>query len=757
MAKEEAQKPDGGYRAYMAEIDLYEREFKPWETRAKKIVKLYKDADNNRGTKKRFNVLWSNVQTLKPALYARDPQPVAERRFKDADPVGRLASEVLERCLAYTIDCQDLGQTMRQVVDDRLLPGRGTTWIRYCPTFDKVQISEEADDYDKEKGGEQYSEELAYEEVKPDYVYWEDFGHNIARTWDEVNLVWRRVYLTRAQLVERFKEAGQTIPLDYTPKGLKDEKQAQHVSKACIYELWDKEKGKIVFLSKAHPKIIEQRDKPLNLTGCFPCPRPLFATLTNDSLVPVPDYALYQTQAQEIEELTARINSLQKALKVAGVYDSSAPQLARLLNEGFENKLIPVDTWAAFAEKGGIAGAIEFLPVKEIAEALIGLYEAREKSKEDLYELTGIADIIRGNSDPRETAKAQQIKGRFAVLRISDAQADVQRYARDVMRLMAEVIAENFSLDTIKAISGVRLLTEAEKAMLGQAQQSGKIVPPDAADLLEKPTWEQVHSLLSNQVLREFRIDIETDSTIRTDEDADRVARTEFLTAAGTYIRNVMEASAQAPEMAPLLSELLMFGVRSFRQARSLEPAFEDAIRKLEQSAKQPRPDPEAQKLQQEAQLQREKMQLDVQSEQAKQELQHQEEMARQQMEDQRAERDAQRTAELERFKAELEMQLTREKIAAETEAKIQVAQIQAASDRENGERDASVKLETERMKGEQADKDRQFQERTRAEDKENGEAKKQYDGERDKSRKDTLAAAQKLIDALSQLRSTVH
>ncbi len=672
------------HQRWLNEIDLYEREADDWVTRSRKIVKLFKDSENKQGRRKRFNVLWSNVQTLQPALYARDPKPEVERRHKDQDPIGRAASEVLQRCVSYTIACHGFSQAMKRSVQDRLLPGRGVIWVRYVPTTEpvggeeKTQVTEDAEP----------AERLTYEQAIPDYVFWEDFGHNVARTWEEVTCVWRKVYMTRAQLVKRFGKKGQAIPLDYTPKGLKDERLIEAGKKACIYEGWDKEAGAVWFLSKSHPEIIEYKADPLNLTGVFPCPEPLFATITNDSLIPTPDYVLYQTQAQEIEELTARIDCLQKALRLVGVYDSSAPALQQLLTGG-ENKMVPVEGWAKFSEKGGIDGSVAWLPIKEVADVLIGLYESREKAKQDLYEITGIADIIRGNSDPRETAKAQQIKGRFAVLRISDAQSDVQRYARDVIRLLAEIIAEHFSLDTIKAISGYRLLTEAEKQQI-QAQPQMTQADPKVAELMQQPSWEQVYSLLRNNVLREFRVDVETDSTIRTDEEADRLSRTEFLTAASGYIRQAVEAAQLAPEVGPLLGELLMFGVRSFKTGRTLEPVFEEALRKMQQP-KPEKPDPEMAKVQAQmqleqmkaqttAQLEREKMQIAAQQEQAVQSAQAQQEMQRQQVEDERAERDAQRQAELERFKAQLQFDLEREKAALEREKAIEVEQIKAAS-----------------------------------------------------------------------------
>lgn len=727
---------DPKYRRYVAEIDLYEKEARSFVERGKKVLKLYKDSTNEGGKKKRFNVLWSNVQTLQPALYARDPQPIAERRFKDADPVGRTASEVLERCLSYTIDRQGYGQAMKQAVSDVLLPGRGTHWHRYEST-----IAE--------------GDEITDEQAIPDYVFWQDFGHSVARTWEEVSIVWRKVYMTRAKLVKRFPKCGQKIPLDYTPKGLKDETVGEDVKKACIYEIWDKDAGVVVFLSKGFHEIIEEQAPELKLTGFFPCQRPLFATITTDSLIPVADYVLYQTQAMEIEGLTIRINGLQSALKLSGAYNAAAPELKAILS-GDGNQLIPVADWGIFSEKGGIEGAISWVPIKEVAETLIALYEAREKSKQDLYELTGISDIIRGNSEPEETATAQQIKSNFSVLRISDRQADVQRFARDGIRIMGEIIAENFQPETIKAISGVKLFTQAEKEakqaemqqaqmQAQQTQQEPPPVPPEVEEMLRQPTWEEVLGLLSNQVLREFRIDIETDSTIRTDEDAERAARTEFIAAAGAY----MEKVAIAPEeLKPLAAEVLMFGVRGFRNARELEPVFEDAMKKI-RAPKPPQPDPEIQLEQMKQQgaekLEQIKAQTTMQVAQAEQSFQAQENIQTMQVEDQRAEREAQRQTMLEREKMQMTMELERYKAELKMRTDIQTAQIQgvqAQQDRESKERiegskvaagdvksqrDNSTKREATHVQAQQSDADRESAERQSAEDREHqsGESSK--------------------------------
>ncbi len=97
---------------------------------------------------------------------------------------------------------------------------------------------------------------------------------------------------------------------------------AEHFQ-ACIYEIWDKEQGKVFWVSKSMGEILDEKDDPLQLEGFFPCPKPMYATLTTDSLEPVPDFVLYQDQAKQLDTLADRIDGFINALKVRGVYDAS--------------------------------------------------------------------------------------------------------------------------------------------------------------------------------------------------------------------------------------------------------------------------------------------------------------------------------------------------------------------------------------------------------------------------------------------------
>lgn len=754
------------------EIDTFERIFDKFLRRGRKILKKYRDVRSPReDAVTRYNILWANVQTRLPALYARNPKPVVERRYKDRDPVGRMGAEILERSIEYTLEhCNDFYYTMRSVVRDFELPGRGIVWARYEPHFHKTQL-DAAKEKDAQEGkqnqetqtegtetttseeDEVAQETLRYEETLIDYVSWEDFGHSWGRTWDEVRLVWRRVYMDREELRKRFDELSdeqiKQIPLDWSPKNLTDTNIRITRKKAIVYEVWDKHERVRYWLVKNYPKLLDKRDDDLGLNKFFPCPRPLIANELSDELLPTPNYTFYQDQANEIDELSTRIVAISKALKVAGVRDTSAPGLDRLLSEGVENQLVPVDGWAILKEKGGLKGVMELLPLEEIAQALGYLREQRTSLIEDVYQLTGIADIVRGFSDPNETATAQQMKGQFSLIRIQDAQYEVQRFCRDTIRIVGEIVA-GYDIETLKQISGVKLLTNAEKQQLqlfvaqqpaAQAQQAAQPQPPgappaaspqphpgqppvqgapggssqggmnpaappqsgtpaagqapispDKLELLELPTWEEVAALLKNPVHREFRLDIETDSTVRMDEDNEKQARIELITAVGNFLDKAVMAGSQAPEIVPMLGELLMYGIRAFKTARPIEQAFEDAMEALEKASKQPKgPPPEVQTEQMKGQVQlqiaAQKAQLDAHVEQAKQAAQAEQNKIEQQLE-----------AAREQHRIQLEAQLEAHKAALDAHTQMQVQEMKNQFESQRVQYEGAIKIRIAEM-----------------------------------------------------------
>ena len=654
---------------YLKIVGQYDNEFAKWTARVKKIVKRYRDDTRGQTLTEsaKFNILWSNVQTLTPAVYAKLPKADISRRFGDNDPVGRVAAQLLERAIDFEIEhYPDFRSTMKYSVEDRVLGGRGSAWVRYEPHTSPIGIDDDGVSVTSavEQGEmSEPMEQIEYECAVVDYVHWRDFGHSQARTWEEVGQVWRWVYMTREALVERFgDEMARRIPLDQGPEPLNAYNESKRTyNRAKICELWDKETQKVYWFCKGMPQMIDVRDDPLGLEGFFPCPKPLYATTTSDTLVPVPDFVLYQDQAMELDILSDRIDGLVKALRVRGVYDASQPALQRLLTEGDNNALIPVDKWMAFSEKGGLKGSIDLLPLDTLANALLNCYRAREDIKSQIYEITGISDIIRGTSFASETATAQQIKGQYAGLRLRSMQEDVALYASEIIKLKAQVMCLHFQPETILAYAAAGQMTPADQQLIPQAIE-----------------------LLRNKPLRNFRVDIAADSLVMLDENQNKQDRMQFLQAFGGFLAQALPVGQASPQMVPMMMELLRFGMQAFKAARPIEGQIDATLQQLQQAAMQQQPDGEQQgkqaELQQKGQLEQGRMQMEAALQQAKLQQQMQMEQLKNQTKLQMEQQKHQFEAQLEAMKLQSQQEAAKYKADMDAQTRLIIAQMRQPS-----------------------------------------------------------------------------
>jgi hypothetical protein len=608
-----AEQEFAGY--WINELRLSEQWMQNYWTRCRRIVQRYKNDvyrtdDSLSPELRRFAILWSNIQTLGPAVYARTPEPAVSRRYRDPDKVGRIAAEVLERAIKFAVDQYDFDDRMKLSRDDYLLQGRGQAWVRYVPhtapinTPQSAPAEEEAESQiTNDTDNEGAAETTVYQEVVCDHVHNDDWGMQPCRSWAETGYVWRRVYMTKAQNIERFgKKIGAKIPLDWTPPldqaasvGSDEIKEA--AKRSANYEIWDKRTGKVIWINKCFPlQALDTRPDPLGLRNFFPCPRPIMATTPSDNYIPIPDYVYYQDQAEELDECTQRIGTLTDALRMVGIYAAEQGMTLANVFQGTNNTLIPVSNMSQWVEKGGMKGAIEWLPIDMVIQTLTGLFETRERILNDIYQITGISDIVRGDSDPNETATAQGIKAQWGSLRVRDRQKEIARFARDLIELKAEIIAEHFTVNTLRQMTNVKLLTQAEKQQIQtiqqlaqQAQQAGiplppqlmQQIPPDAEKLMQDPTWEEVDALLKDDAIRSFRIDVETDSTIEPNENEEKQRRIEFVTALGGLLGQALPAVQAAPQLAPLIAESVKFLTRGFRVGAQMEDVIDQVFESI--------------------------------------------------------------------------------------------------------------------------------------------------------------------------------
>ena len=662
--------PNGQAGKWLSAIERAQQspDMAEWSERCGKIRRKFRYEDSAKTKTRKYQVLWATLEILRPAVYSRPPVGVIGRRYRDKDPVGRAATEILERGVNFTLDLNGFHDELKQVRDDFLLYGRGVARVKYEPVFlenypetqDTLDTSEtegveveRAEDIEDAAGDP--SDVIDFENVKVEFVQRKDFVHEPARTWIECNWVAFRAYLSRDELVERFgEEIGNEVGLDASPGAAEDD--ARHTEsdedKATVWEIWDKAKSRVLWVAAAYPDVLEESKPYLKLDGFFPCPRPAFGTMTTETLVPVPDFVFYQDQAEEVDTLTARIAALAQSLKLVGFYPAGpsgagSPEIERAIKPGVENVMIAVNSWAAFKEGGQGGAPIVWLPVQAVGEILQGCVKLRQQLLDDINQIVGISDIMRGDGDAQETATAQSIKAQYGSIRIRQRQEEMARFARDICRLVAQVIATQFQPETLEKMTNIKLPTaqDVQQAQMqqqaqfqqvaqqyqmqaAQAQQTGQQIPPPPqppAPVDLGPTVEDVFGLLRDNATRRFRIDIETDSTIIGDESRERQDRTDFINTTTKFMEAWGPMVGQNPELAPLASGLLLFGVRAFRVGRELEELIEETADKIQGGAQQPKPPApqevaeqhKAQAVQIKAQAEIQKAQVDAQAKQA--------------------------------------------------------------------------------------------------------------------------------------------
>lgn len=601
---------------------------------AKKATKIYEQQDENN---KEFNILYSNTETLLPNLYNSTPKPVVGRRFKDPDPVARLAGKVLERVLAYHIDTPDPQYTpfdslMERAVLGACVPGMGLTRIKYDVEFagPEKTPAEAAKAKAIEKDGQQDktgdstvnaqsgdplagqadpADEITYETACGEEVPYDMVLFGPGKVWAKIPWIAFRHDMTRADVEDSFKEKGELNKalarelkyVDSEGNSVDGQDDAKHEQKPCtivVWEVWSRSTKEVFFIAPTFKdKPLARHNDPLNLQGFYPCPEPciLFSRVTD--FLPRPLYLFYEKQAEELNRLSVRIVKIIEALKVRGFYAGGLKGLDELLKKP-DNTLLPAGSQGMDPDGPQPVNSIWLMPLEKLIQVLQQLYVQREQCKRVIYEVTGLSDIIRGSTVASETATAQGLKSQWGTLRLKKMQKRVQRYVRDYLRLVAEVSSKRFSPETLKAITGVALPMQAEKEQAQKQLQEMQSAPPQPGqppqqpppqllEMLKLPSWEDVIALLKQDLLRNYKIDVETNSTVEPDAIEDQKQVADLMGAMGQMFQAIMPAVTQAGLPMAAFKAMLLAVSRRYKFGEDVEATLEQIPDQLPQQQDQ--------------------------------------------------------------------------------------------------------------------------------------------------------------------------
>lgn len=580
------------------EIENAEKSEEKWRNEATKFFNIYNDQYSSGGYDVgRYNIFWANTQTLRPLVFSKLPKSNITQRFLDKDEISRIASEMMERNINYCLSESDAEQVFNHCRDDYLIGGRGLARVVYDP--------EEALELEDGSEGLDYSTK----KTRIEYVDWKDFRMSPENEWNDVRWIAFRHKKSRAELIEDFGSKGAKVDLNISKLTNLSQKDQENdlYQMAEVWEIWDKQNRKVLFLTTGqHGQILSEDEDPYNLQGFYPIPKPLGSNSDPSCLIPVPLYRMYKTQAEDLNEVEDRIRSLVKQCKATGLYSSMAEgqDVENLLN-GDDGQFSPIkSTQPNLAVKD----LVFFKPLGEIITTINELNQRKQILIDNIRDITGLSDIVRGITTASETATAQQLKGNFAISRIQPIQKEAEIFVRDVIRLLVELNVEKYSIQELAETTNLKIvdleaiaqkaneslratfqrgLKEIEeqddpqaKEKIAQLQQQAEIgfkktMKQPLEDLkgyaVTPQQLAQLDSLIKNDKLRMFSIDVETDSTIRIDQQQEKQDRVEYITAISNFSSSffpLVQAGILTPDT---FNQFLNFISKPFKVGRNLE------------------------------------------------------------------------------------------------------------------------------------------------------------------------------------------
>jgi hypothetical protein len=503
--------------------------------------------------------------------------PMGPPKPKQADI--ETAAAVMEKALEVVVDDEHSHEAIKTAIKDVLLPGRGVCRVRWKPQM-KTQPLPGGPLPD---GTAPTEEVKVWEQVDDEYVYWEDFLCDPVRQAADIMWVAFRHLFDEKALKNEFtgtpafdqlvadgkissllKWTDESAAKDAIGGGAamkSADKLGDQIRKAMLWEIWDRRSRRIIWLCRDANGIVMRVDPDvLQLQGFFPTPVPMLAVTTSDSRIPRALYDLYARLAEDLDTLSIRISKMTDQVKVRGAYNAASKDVADILRAD-DGKMIPVE--GVDLMSGGLQNHIWLVPVVDFMTALDKLFLARDQLKQQIYEVMGISDIMRGATKASETATAQRIKGTMGVSRLEDQKQQAGNFVRDLLRLKAEIIAQNFDPATLAAMTGEE-------------------VTPEVMDILR------------SDFQRTCTIDIEADSTVAVDEQAEQQGMTMVMQSVQAVMQGaqalLMTGILPPPQVMMLSMELLKMALHPVSFARGVVEMLDDFQEQL--AAMPPMPPP---------------------------------------------------------------------------------------------------------------------------------------------------------------------
>lgn len=743
-------------RWWKSQITQADRRYEKFIKSAEESIKVFngiKEIETLKDAPRRLNVWWYCVNTLLPAYYSSTPKAEVNLRKRAGGLSYELGSVILERNTQYSMDCHfSFDKVGYNAALQFLLTGQAVLWARYTPKFEKVfqeiavirdpsgtLIQGDGTPYEGDTEGfseatngilvssvevEQKVSEKAILEV----VQFSDYRCSDARNEAEIEWQARRAFLDRDEATALFgEEKADKLNYDSVPEVNKKDASRQDEKfegKAEIWEIWCEATNKVYWIQTSNDDVlIEETEPPIKFEGFYPC-SVIRQTQDPNSVIPVSDFSHVKDQILEVERLTTRIHALTQAVRPNFLYDAA---MGDYLEQLFQDDLkgIGVTGWTANKGRGGLQGGMEFLPVEQFVNVLNTLQQNRQAALQQLYETLKVSDLLRGTSEQYKSATANRLESAWSSLGLIVRQNMFCKFISDAIMHLGTIIAEQFDEQRIMETADADALIEptiyipqpppplpSQEGMPPDESGMPPMAPPQPDPMqLVNEMKQQIISILRDNTMRNYRIEIASDSMVAIDQQQQQQEGTMLLQAAGGFFDQMRGLVEQYPPLAQFSLALFQNFIKRFKGGKEVDGLFSKAFKEIEaiakakeEAAKQPPPpDPKTLEIQGrmqiaqvESQARLQATQMEMQDKAVKNQLAYQD----QQLKMQRDQLESQLRVQEQQFKEYLEQQrlaIDQQEVQVKAQA-VQVDMLKVQSSAQTEADKNLIKQETSQM-----------------------------------------------------------
>lgn len=586
-----------------------------WAEYDKKSVELTNILENNFADPRPYPIYRSCCKTLEPAYYSRTPKIKSKRRHGAKDSIALTMALINDRLGEYLQAKSDFDFVMHKVVLDFLHgdkaccqvkfeadPAIETQLVEQRNALTEIQDPEGNYFYDAAtdsiyEGDVQQDEEGFFyvTQVEEEIPSLKNYRVKLLPlSYDEVlhtpyanceDAITEKAYYF---LLER-PEAKKLFPgkkINWKSGNARKKKDEDKDEKGELlteyvegWEFYDKRTGKVYWWSDQCPDgFLKVQKDPNQLQGFFPSTKFIISSPPEKDLYPIGIYGQLVSIIEELHALENRIFDLIDKIRRRALVDGAEDELLMALEQLGNGEFVKCQNLQSIIEKGGVDKCVWYIPVKELVDAISELAGLQEKFKAEFYEWFGLPDILRGETDQYETAKAQMLNAGAGQDRFKSNKRLIGGTAREALQMMVDLAYRHFPDELIKQIVGFETLDAAYQANFDVA--------------LEK---------LRDDEVRLVTIDIDTDSMSFIDDELKAKRMHEASTVFIRGLEQVSQMMGNNQKLAIAGLQALLMVLDSMGMSKEFEEKAKEVMDSLMEEAKKPQeplPDYEGMKLQ---------------------------------------------------------------------------------------------------------------------------------------------------------------